>query len=292
MSAVPNNFLGIEPSLSKYASARIAVLPIPYEATTSYGKGTRRGPAAIIKASQTVEFYDEELDRESVQSIGIATLKPIVFGRKKGSAAMELIRKAVGRIIDDGKFPVGLGGEHTITSPIVRAFHDRLGDDFSVLQIDAHSDLRDTYEGSPWSHACVMRRIYEFNRNIVQVGIRAQCTEERELIVRERIHTFYAKDIHRDPAWSGRALDHLKQKVFVTIDCDGFDPSIIPSTGTPEPGGLMWYETIDFLRRVFREREVIGFDIVELAPLRGLHHSDFTLAKLAYKLMGYRFSAR
>lgn len=292
MSTVPNNFLGLDKSLSTYATSRVAVLPIPYEATTSYGKGTRRGPAAMIKASQTVEFYDEELDHESMKDFGVATLKPLSFGKKKGAAAMDIIRKAVGRIVDDGKFPVCFGGEHTITSPIVRALHDRLGDDFSVLQIDAHSDLRDTYEGTPWSHACVMRRIYEFNRNIVQVGIRAQCREERDLIVTNRIDTFYAKDLLNDPAWTGKVVDRLRKRVFVTIDCDGFDPSIIPGTGTPEPGGLSWYETVAFLRSVFAQREILGFDIVELAPVRGQSHPDFALAKLAYKLMGYKFMGR
>lgn len=287
--ATPDNFLGIDKPFSVYQQARAAVLPVPYEATTSYGKGTRRGPSAIIRASQTVEFYDDELDCDAFRSFGITTLKPLAFGKKRGVPAMSMIERAVARLIQDDKFPVCFGGEHTITSPIVRAFHRRWGDSLSVLQIDAHSDLRDTYEGTPWSHACVMRRIWEFNRNIVQVGIRAQCAEERAFIVENGIRTFYAADLVADAGWMDRVIRSLKGRVYVTIDCDGLDPSIIPATGTPEPGGLGWYETLQFLRRVFAEREVVGFDIVELAPIRGMLHSDFTLAKLAYKLMGYRF---
>lgn len=288
MANVPNNFLGIEKQYSDYKTSKIAVLPIPYEATTSYGHGTKLGPNAIIKASQIVEYYDEELDQESFRKFGIVTLKPVNFGKKKGASAMALIEKAVDQILDHEKFPVCLGGEHTISSPIVKSFYKKLGDNFSVLQIDAHSDLRDSYEGSPWSHACVMRRIWEFNKNIVQVGIRAQCSEERELIVNNRIDTFYAKDLQA-AGWMERAISKLKDNVYVTIDCDGLDPSIIPATGTPEPGGLFWYESVKFLRQVFEQRKVIGFDVVELAPVKQFSHSDFTLAKLTYKLMGYAF---
>lgn len=288
MSKTPDNFLGIEKKLSEYKTAKFAVLPIPYEATTSYGQGTRKGPEAIIKASQMVEFYDEELDRDSVYDFGITTLKPITFGKNKGEKAMKQIQQAVGKILDDQKMPVCLGGEHTVTSPIVRAFHDRLGDDFSVLQIDAHSDLRETYHDTPWSHACVMKRIWDFNKNIVQIGIRAQCIEERKLIQQNNIQTFYAKDIvGSGDEWMLEAIHALKEKVYITIDCDGLDPSIIPATGTPEPGGLEWYPTMAFLRKVCERRTVIGFDIVELAPHKQFPFSDYALAKMAYKLMGY-----
>jgi agmatinase len=286
---IPNNFLGLEKKYSDYSAAKIAVLPIPYEATTSYGKGTKNGPAAIIKASQTVEFYDEALDRDTFRDFGIATLKPIAFNRHTGVKAMDVIEKEVGKILDDGKFPVCLGGEHTISGPIVKAFHRRWSEPFSVLQLDAHSDLRESYEGTPYSHACVMRRIWEFNKNIVQVGIRAQCSEERQLIVDHRIQTFYAKDIQSNSNWMDNVIGQLKDQVYITIDCDGFDPSIIPSTGTPEPGGLQWYPTMELLRRVCAARKIVGFDVVELAPVRSAPHPDFTLAKLTYKLMGWAF---
>ncbi len=290
MEKVPNNFLGIEKKYSNYRDAKIAVLPVPYEATTSYGKGTKNGPAAIIKASRTVEYYDEELDRDSFYDFGIATLKPIAFKNLTGAKAMNVIEQAVGKLLDDGKFPVCLGGEHTISSPIVKAFHRRLGNTFTVLQLDAHSDLRDTYEGTKFSHACVMRRIWEFNKSIVQVGIRAQCIEERRHIVDHRIDTYYAKDIHARAGWIEDVVGKLKDRVYITIDCDGFDPGILPATGTPEPGGLQWYETVELLRKVAESKKIIGFDVVELAPVKPWHHSDFTLAKLTYKLMGYAFS--
>jgi len=287
--ATRNNFLGIDAVHANYDRAKVAILPVPYEATTSYGHGTRQGPQAIIKASRMVEYYDEELDRETVPDFGIATLKPVVFNRKTGSAAMKIIQQRVAEILRDGKFPVCLGGEHTISSPIVKAIQDHGGDDFSILQIDAHSDLRETYEGSPWSHACVMKRIYDFNRNIVQVGIRAQCTEERDFIKANHIATFYAKDLHGDPTWKDRALGCLKKRVYVTIDCDGLDPTVIPATGTPEPGGLTWFDTLHFLRRVFQSRTVLGFDVVELAPIKGMHYVDYALAKLVYRLLGYNY---
>ncbi len=290
MEKVPNNFLGIDKSLSDYKTARFAVLPVPYEATTSYGKGTKKGPGAIIAASQLVEFYDEELDRDSVRDFGIATLKPLAFKSAKGVKALAMIEKAVGKILDDGKFPVSLGGEHTVTGPIVKAFHNKFGDDFSVLQIDAHSDLRETYGGTPYSHACVMKRIWDFHKSIVQIGIRAQCMEERELIVQNNIQTFYAKDICGRTEWMTGAVEKLKDKVYITIDCDGLDPSIIPATGTPEPGGLGWFETLRFLKHVCEKRQVIGFDIVELSPSKESPISDYNLAKMAYRLMGYVFS--
>ena len=292
MEKVPNNFLGIEKNLSNYVTSKVAVLPIPYEATTSYGKGTRKGPAAIIAASQLVEFYDEELDRDSVREFGIATLKPVTFKSLKGAKALAAIEKSVGKILDDKKFPVCLGGEHTVTGPIVKAFHSRFGDDFSVLQIDAHSDLRETYGGTPYSHACVMKRIWDFHKDIVQVGIRAQCIEERQLILQRQIRTHYAKDICGRTDWTSRVLTELKERVYITIDCDGFDPSVVPATGTPEPGGLGWFETLHFLKMVCASKRVIGFDIVELAPSKASPISDYNLAKLAYRLMGYIFSGK
>ncbi len=287
-----SNFLGIEKKYSTYESSKVAVLPIPYEATTSYGHGTRNGPAAIVKASQMVEYYDEELDRESLVDFGIATLKPVAFGKAKGERAMSLIRKSVAELLHDGKFPVCLGGEHTVSGPIVEAFHDQYGNDFTVLQIDAHSDLRETYQGSPLSHACVMKRIFDFHKDIVQVGIRAQCIEERQLIVDNRIATFYAKDLTSDRNWIDEVLSRINGRVYITIDCDGLDPTVIPATGTPEPGGLTWQDTLRLMRKVFGEREVVGFDIVELAPVKNLHAVDYALAKLAYRLMGYKFCLR
>ncbi len=287
MEKVPDNFLGIEKPFSDYQNARFAVIPVPYEATTSYGQGTKNGPAAIIRASHAVEYFDEELDAETFRRFGIATMKPVAFGGLRHEEAMKKITGIAGKVIDDGKCPVGLGGEHTLTFGLVKAFIERFGDDFSVLQIDAHSDLRESYEGSVWSHASVMKRIWDMNRNIVQVGIRAQCLDERKLIVKHKINTFYAKDICGKKGWIEKVVQRLKKKVYITIDCDGIDPSVIPATGTPEPGGLSWFETVGLMREVCRKKQVIGFDVVELAPVKTSHHSEDSLAKLIYKMMGY-----
>lgn len=287
MEKVPDNFLGIEKPFSDYDNARFAALPVPYEATTSYGKGTSKGPRALIRASQAVETYDEELDAETYRSFGIATLPPVKFGKLKHEKAMQRITDRIARLLNDGKCPVALGGEHTITYGIFRAFQHHYQGDFSVLQIDAHSDLRETYEGSPWSHACVMKRIWDIHKDIVQVGIRAQSADERRLIVENNIRTYYAKDICGRQGWIERVVSDLKEKVYITIDCDGLDPSVIPATGTPEPGGLSWFETIHLMHAVCTQRQVIGFDVVELAPVRSSHHSEDTLAKLIYKMMGY-----
>lgn len=287
MTTAPNNFLGLTKQYSSYKNSKVVVVPVPYEATVSYGKGTRSGPRAIVAASKMVEYYDEELDRESFLEFGIHTMTSVNLGRRKGPAALGMIEKTVDRILQDGKFPFCLGGEHSITSPIVKAFHRHFGDSFSVLQIDAHSDLRETYSGTPWSHACVMKRIWEFHPDIVQVGIRAQCIEERQFIRDHAINTFYAKDMRHPKEWIIDVVRCLKSKVYITFDCDGLDPTIIPATGTPEPGGLSWDATLDLLRIVGRSREIIGCDIVELAPARNSPVSDYNLAKLAYRMMGY-----
>jgi agmatinase len=182
---------------------------------------------------------------------------------------------------------VVLGGEHSISSAVHQAFQEKYRN-LSVLQLDAHSDLREEYEGSPWSHASVMRRIWEQNKKIVQVGIRAQCSEEREFTLQNKISVHYAHDLNKH-GFTDALIRILDKNVFITFDVDFFDPSIMPSTGTPEPGGFFWYETLDFLRRVFRQRNVVGFDVVELSPLPDLKHPDFLTAKLVSKLIGFHF---
>lgn len=285
-----SNFLGIPVTPSTWRRSRVAVLPLPYERTVSYGGGTEKGPSAILKASRFVEFYDEETKRDISAEAGIATLSPLTFGRNTGSRALERIRRKAESVIGSGKLLVGLGGEHTISQALIAA-HLRKYPDLSVLQIDAHSDLRDSYQGNRYSHASVMARVCEFldPAKIVQVGIRAQCAEEADFIRRSRITTLYAHDIRgrRKKDWEARAISTLSRHVYLTFDVDGLDPSIMPATGTPEPNGLQWEETVRFLRRLCRARTVVGFDVVELAPIRGLHHADLTAAKLISKILNY-----
>jgi agmatinase len=287
------NFLGTAKNLSAFASSKILVLPAPYEQTVSYGGGTRRGPRAILRTSQYVESYDEELDRELCQDVGIATLPPLQFGKRRDEEAVEYLYGAAKRILAADKFLVTLGGEHTISLAPIKAYLEKYPD-LSILQFDAHSDLRDIYQKNKYSHACVMARVCEIldPRRIVQVGIRAQCAEEAQFIRQRGIHTFYAHHIRSGLSLAKAAVPHLTEHVYVTFDVDGFDPSIMPSTGTPEPNGLVWQETMELLRAVGEQTTIVGCDVVEFAPISGLHYPDITAAKLTYKLMNYGFMAR
>lgn len=287
-------FLGLDPEWRSPERARAVILPLPYEATTSYLKGTARAPAAILDASQYLELYDEELDVEIFRlSEGIATLSPLVFDGLRDAAAVEAVRRSVVQLLLQDKTVVSLGGEHTIAIGAAQAHTERYGE-LSILHLDAHSDLRQVYEGNPYSHGCSMARIYDFNRNIVQVGIRSQGKEEAEFIKERRIATFYALDLRRGrygpaDAWQSTVIERLKESVYLTLDCDFFDPSLIPALGTPEPGGFGWDETIAFLRKLSQERRIVGFDINELSPSPPSTHSEFIVAKLIYKLLGYLF---
>ncbi len=288
-----SNFLAIEKKISAFDSSAIVVLQAPYEHTVSYGGGTKRGPDAIITASHFVEFYDEELDRELCYDVGIATLPPLKFGKKADTKALSIIYDTTKQLLEHKKFVVTLGGEHTISQAPIRAHLERFPD-LSVLQFDAHSDLRESYQGSIYSHASVMARVCEFlnPQRLVQVGIRAQCIEESRFIKQKGITTLYAHEIRnprRQYDWMDRVLEQLSGHVYVSFDVDGFDPSIMPSTGTPEPNGLWWAETMTLLRRVGEQKKIVGCDIVELAPEKGVSHPDLTTAKLAYKLMNYAF---
>ena len=291
---VPHTFLGLAEEATDFERARAVVLPVPYEATTSYGGGTGGGPAAILDASRYIELYDQELDVEPYE-VGIATLPALALSAAGPEAALRELREAYDRVLDaaPGKFVVVLGGEHSISSAPVLAWADRLkGRRFSVLQFDAHSDLRPEYEGTPFSHASVMHRVHEAGVEVVAVGVRALTREERELARRsDRIHLFLADDIQEGEGWMDEVLSRLGEDVYITFDVDVFDPALVPSTGTPEPGGLGWYPVLKLLRRVFREKSVVACDVVELAPIPGLHAPDFLVAKLVYKLIGYKFFA-
>ncbi len=287
---LPRTFLGLDEEKSAFEGARAVVLPVPYESTTSYGGGTREGPRAILEASRYIELYDQELDAEPYEA-GIATLPGLELSRGVAAEAMAELRRAYEAILDAAgdRFVVALGGEHAVSGPLIGAWADRLeGRRLTVLQFDAHTDLRPEYEGTAHSHASVMHTVKE-NVRLVAVGIRSLTREERELArSSEDIHLFLADDIHAGDAWMDAVMERLGDDVYVSFDVDGFDPSLVPSTGTPEPGGLQWYPVLKLLRRVFTERTVHAADVVELAPLPGLAAPDFLVAKLVYKMIAYR----
>ncbi len=285
MTSLPNNFLGLPARYSNYSRSRFAVLPIPYDSTASFQTGTRDGPAAIIRASQQVELFDEEMETECHKA-GIATLDPLVPNMAGPEAMHKDVFNAARTVVRDGKFLIGLGGEHSITSGLVRAVmtrHKKL----SVLQIDAHLDLRDSWEGARHSHACVMRRCLELGAKIVPVGIRNISLEEHGLLKRRKIEPITARQCHSDDDWVDRVLNALGETVYVTIDIDGFDTAFAPGTGTPEPGGLDWYQVTGLLRLVAAEKKVVGADITEVMPIPGQAVTEFLAARLAYKLICY-----
>lgn len=282
-------FLAIpESSLCDYKNSKFVIQQVPYEHTSSYLEGSAKGPAAIVSASHFVEFYDEELDTETYKKCGISTLAAIDFNDKVDADAIDLIEQETKQLIQDGKYVVSLGAEHTVTLGFVKA-HAAKYPDLTVLQIDAHSDLRSAYHDNPYSHASVMARIHDLDIRLVQIGIRAQCKEESDLIKSaNNIHTFYAHHIRKNVNWMTDAISKMGDHVYLTIDADGFDPAVIPAVGTAEPNGLFWVETLEFLRRVFKEKKVVGFDVVECAPMEGSILSEYTLAKLVYRLIGYQ----
>jgi agmatinase len=292
---LPHTFLGLDEEASDFDTARAVILPVPYESTTSYGGGTGGGPGAIVEASRYIELYDQELDGEPWE-VGIATLPQLQLTGEGAEAAMTELGAAYQRLLDltGDRFVVMLGGEHSLSSPPIAAWahrHRERGERLSVLQFDAHTDLRPEYEGTPYSHASVMHRVHE-DVDLVAVGIRALTGEEAALARdRDNIHVFYADHIHDSEDWMDAVVERLGPHVYISFDVDAFDPSLVPSTGTPEPGGLRWYPVLKLLRRVFRERTVHAADVVELAPIPGLHAPDFLVAKLVYKMIGYRFTA-
>lgn len=282
--AVYDNFLGLDERFSSYERARFAVLPIPYDATTSYAGGTREGPRAVIGASQQVELYDEDLGREPYKA-GITTLpqvEPDVAGPEQTVAAIEKVAR---RVVKDGKFLFGLGGEHSISTGLVRAVRAKYRD-LCVLQIDAHADLRDEYQGSPFSHAAVMRRIHDLQTPAVAVGIRNYSLEEAKFIKATGKPIFPARICRQAATWINEVVALLGAHVYVTIDIDGFDPAYAPGTGTPEPGGLDWYQVTDLLAAVARARTIVAADLVEVRPIPPNNVTEFLAAKLMYRLIG------
>jgi len=283
---LPNNFGYLTDSHSNYDKSKVVILPVPYEKTTCYGKGTIYGPKAIIEASQHVELYDEELQK-NICEIGICTLPELKIDEEPREM-VNILASKVKSILDCDKFPVIIGGEHSITPGCVKAFSEKF-ENLSVLQIDAHADLREEFENECYSHACAMKRSMDYCKSIVQVGIRSLSYPESLLIKEKNLNIFWAKDIVNNDNWFEQAISKLNENVYITLDVDGLDPSIIPHTGTPEPGGLGYYQLMRFLKKVFKERNVVGFDIVELSPNENSMASDFTVAKMLYKMIGYGF---
>lgn len=277
------NFGGDEVVYS-YEESEIIIVPVPYDETSTWMKGSDRGPQAILEASVNLEFYDIETGTEAHRK-GIFTLPPITE-KSSPESMVEAVRQTCTGLYDSGRFPVVIGGEHSVSIGAIQAAA-RKYDDITILQIDAHADLRQEYEGSAFNHACVMARAREV-APVVQVGIRSMSLEEVPFADRARM--FCAHELWRDKSLYGKALDLLGSNVYITIDLDGFDPGIMPSTGTPEPGGPHYREIMEFLREVIAQRNVVGFDVVELCPSDHNKAPDFMAARLIYQLLSYKYS--
>jgi agmatinase len=279
-------FLGLEPEFTAIENAKVVILPFPYEGGISYGAGTAKAPDAILEASYHLELYDEVLEAEPFR-MGIATVAPPSIPRDPE----EMIRtgyESTRLLLEKGKFVVLIGGDHSISSGYVNAIHERYGQ-VSVLQLDAHADLRETYDDSPWSHACVMSRIREMTSDTLQIGIRSLSLEEAERIKKENI-ALYTMHEYRNGTYDLQlALQQLPDPVFLTLDVDVFDWSVVRSTGTPEPGGLLWDEALTLLQQIFTKKQVIGFDVVELSYQEHDRNSPFAVAKLIYKMLGFHY---
>jgi agmatinase len=276
-------FAGIPEEYAQLEQSNVVLIPVPYDGTSTYGKGADKGPNAILEAAENMELYDIETNSE-VYKNGVHIAKSVIEDRSPEKMC-EAVENSVTHYIEQGKFVTLLGGEHSISIGSMRSFRKKF-ENFSVLQIDAHSDLRPEYEGSACNHACAL---HEINNHVpvVQVGIRSMDTVELPFVKGDNFFTTYK--IRSNANWMNDVVDRLTENVYITIDLDGFDPGIMPSTGTPEPGGLQWNETLDLLKVVFRKCNVVGFDIVELAPIEDLHGPDFMAAKLYYKLLSYKY---
>lgn len=283
--AYTRNFLGIPAENSQAATSPYVILPVPYEETATYGRGTQYGPAAIIAASQEVELFDDELGCEPYL-VGIHTAPTAPITAAGAEAQNLIVYEQCRELLHQGKVVGMLGGEHSISYGAVRASLE-LYPQLTVLQLDAHADLRDGYLGEPFSHASVMRRIRDLTKTTVSVGIRNYSAEEHQYMLTEHVRTFSAIEIFTNPNWVSDVIRLLSGDLYVTFDLDAFDPSILPATGTPEPGGLTWFPVLDLLKRAIFKCHLVGFDVVELSPIEGNHSSDFAAAKLVYKIIGY-----
>ena len=275
-----DHFLDMDDEFLQLESAAYVLLSVPYDGTSTFVKGADKGPQAILDASDSLELYDIQYDIDASKA-GVYT-DHHEYDLSTPEAMVKSVYGRVSHFLDMGKRVAMVGGEHSVSVGAIRAMSERFPD-LTVLQIDAHADLRDEYHGSPYNHACVMRRAQEYAR-VVQVGIRSVCEEEQCNIVPENI--FYAHNVVGRTGWEDEVLERLTGNVYISFDLDGLDPSILPATGTPLPGGLQWYPTLNLLEKVFRARRVVGFDVVELCPQEGNVVSDVLAASLVYKMMG------
>ena len=288
MKLASSQFLGLENAFTGFNQAAAAILPVPYEGGVSYGKGTAQGPQGVIQASHYLELYDESLEAEPFR-MGIATLKPLSVETDPESIQNEIYR-ASRALCETGKFIVLLGGDHSITSGHVKALKEKF-DSLAVIQLDAHADLRDTYEGSRWSHACAMTRVRELTPHTLQIGIRSMSAVEAGLIKAQQLPVCTLDAYRRRACDLKSALAALPDKVYLSLDVDVLDWSVVRSTGTPEPGGFLWDEILSLLREIFFTKAVIGFDVVELAHDPLDINSPFAVAKLIYKMLGFKLAA-
>lgn len=288
MKLFHKQFLGLDSTFTEYERSAVIVLPIPYEGGCSYGMGTAKGPDAILDASCHLELYDEALRAEPYR-MGISTvMPPEIFSDPK--SMQNAIYQNLVALIRDGKFVVSMGGDHSVSTGYVKALHETYKR-LSVIQLDAHADLRDTYDGSPFSHACVMSRIREFTCDTLQIGIRSMSSEEARQIAREQLAVFTMSDYRSGQFDLDAAMDRFPDPVFLTIDVDVFDWSVVRGTGTPEPGGFFWDEAMALLQKIFSKKNIVGFDVVELSYNSSDPNSAFAVAKLIYKMLGFKLNA-
>ncbi|MFA5500613.1 MAG: agmatinase [Candidatus Omnitrophota bacterium] len=291
-TAVTMHYADMDEEYTGFKKAKVVILQAPYEKTATYKKGTVKGPSAIIDASKKMELFDDELNQETYK-IGIHTMEPMAVENMEPEAMVDSVYKATLDVLKANKFPVMLGGEHSVSIGVVKAFKE-VYPNISVLHLDAHYDLRDEYFGSKLNHGCVARRISEMCP-IVQTGTRSLSKEEKEFLASQangRVKTINVYDILEMPLWKDVISNSLSENVYISIDLDAFDPSLMPAVGTPEPGGLGWYETLDLLRNVSKDKKIVGFDVVELCPIKDQIASDFLAAKLVYRLLGYIFPTK
>jgi len=280
-------FGGVDNKMTSFERAKVVVLPVPYGRTVGYKKGTEKGPLAILDASDNMELFDEELGKE-IHAIGINTQDSLKVKGLRPEKMISIVENKVSDILKRNKMPVTLGGEHSVTVGAVNAMKKHYRN-LSILYFDAHYDLRDTYKGSKYNHACVARRLVEM-ANVVEVGVRSLSKEEKDFLPHNNIRIVNMKDIRKKANWPNIVKGYLLKNVYISIDLDVFDPSIMMSVGTPEPGGMVWDEFLEGIRSIMVNKRIVGFDVVELCPIKNNIAPDFMAAKLIYKMLGYIFS--
>ncbi len=278
------NYAGIEDKYAQFETASILLQSIPYDGTSTWGKGADKGFQAFLNASENMELYDIETDSEVFEH-GVFIV-PEIRENTSPEAMYNAVYQASKKHLATGKFLTSFGGEHSVSIGIIRAFYEKY-DNLTVLQLDAHADLRKDYHGTPYNHACALHDASK-HTNLIQVGIRSMDSCEKEYL--NPAKCFFAENIYGQNQWMQQSIDLMSDKVYITIDLDVFDPAVLPGTGTPEPGGLLWNQTIQYLRKVFEQKEVVGFDLVELAPIVGHKASEFLAAKLYYKMLSYKYN--